>query len=540
MAQAAATSETLLPQSSSRTAGSFGASTMSRRELLSQIAAVVDPNGDYTNKQIVAALKGLGFEPEDLDGSRDGIYVSDLVPDKNKAKECGEQRAEIFEGLRKARFAQLKEALEDITPKAERRLIKVRTGDGVRQIEPGDVGDVSALEGMGDFEEEQAKIFDKIKAEQQRKANLLVSDFLTEKKRMDEADAKIEANQRRYMEMKKAQADATEQKKKDGEKLRAKIADQVNKTNKARADWEDQTQWDGEHRQLRARSYRVANYGSENIANIQEIAAAKRQKCFDQAVAAEQKLLNEIQAKIDRTEARLEARRIADEQARFEKQQRNQAAYQEMQVRIEAHWQDWAEKKLERHSIAKANHERANQQYKTNCLERSKSVGSTAKKAREKWNANYTKLMGAKSESNANLMAKHEIAAIRTQEQMNLRYKCEQDIHTFHEIKDKTWGELQRRRRREMINHQDAHTQELVIKIAEDKAKHEAKLAGQAETRRRRQNIGGQTLALNERAKAGFLKIKAEPDERKILKVMSDLGFTMPKPPGSQEDEDKD
>lgn len=127
---------------------------------------------------------------------------------------------------------------------------------------------------------------------------------------------------------------------------------------------------------------------------------------------------------------------------------------------------------------------------------------------------------------------------LQDKERLALKLKCANDIHSFREVKYKTWGELQRRRWEELQRSRDAQTQALVLKIAEGQAKEKAQEQGRAAIANRRQRIGADSLALNDRAKEGFIRIKAEPDERRIIKVMSDLGFEMPELPDEDEDEE--
>merc|ERR1712176_161880 len=118
-----------------------------------------------------------------------------------------------------------------------------------------------------------------------------------------------------------------------------------------------------------------------------------------------------------------------------------------------------------------------------------------------------------------------------------LRLKCEQDVHTFREIKYNTWGELQRRRQDELQKSRDAHTQALVFEVAARQKADQVRDAGAAEMVRRRQQIAKETLSLNDRANEAFVKMQCEPDEMKIRQMMLNLGFSMPKLPEEEEEE---
>lgn len=542
MAKAAAATGESLPAGSRGTGGSPSSSmnaTQRKADALAAVQAAVDPTNRFGAKRILAALISMGLEPEDVDGSRDqNLTVSDLIPDKKRAQMIASERQEVREGLQKSRLHEISKLLENFTDIEERRYLRTRPGEGIRMVMAEDLPDAAELEGMGSYEEMQKKVYDKIQAEQQRKANLLVSGFLMEKKRMDEADANIEALEQRLREYRKAQADAIDNKRKENAKEQEKRQANVNKANRNRAEWEDKTYDNLMNRLNKARATRAKNYSKENLAAQQADSEAKRQRCYDQAQQIQQNLLDKIEHSQRTLEERLELRRQQVEEELTQKKEEGQARFQERQVRIYAHTQDWVDKKLEAHSNFKEQHDTAVKGGKQYMKDRSRSTGDLTKKAQDKWQSNYNKILKGQNSDNDALMTKHENARIRTEERMNLKLKCGGDVHSFREVKHKTWGELQQRRQTELQNHRDAETMALALKCAERNAKAQAQYEGDMETRRRRQNIGRETLALNDNAKAGFIKIKAEPDEMKIRKVLDELGFSMPKLP--DEDEEKE
>eukprot|EP00441_Pelagodinium_beii_P027887 CAMPEP_0197656320 /NCGR_PEP_ID=MMETSP1338-20131121/41303_1 /TAXON_ID=43686 ORGANISM="Pelagodinium beii, Strain RCC1491" /NCGR_SAMPLE_ID=MMETSP1338 /ASSEMBLY_ACC=CAM_ASM_000754 /LENGTH=520 /DNA_ID=CAMNT_0043232267 /DNA_START=104 /DNA_END=1666 /DNA_ORIENTATION=- len=513
--------------------------TQRKAEALAAVQAVVDPGNRFGSKRVLAAITSMGLEPEDIDGSRDAdITVSSLIPDKKRVQVIAEERREVREGLLKARLHELTKLLENFSDTDERRYLRTRPGEGVRMVLADDVGDVTSLEGMGSYEELQKKVYDKIQAEQQRKANLLVSGFMMEKKRMDEADANIEALEQRLRDYRKAQEEASAARKKEALKEQEKRQANVRKAMKERADWEEKTYDNLMNRLTKARATRAKNYSKDTLAEKQADSEAKRQRCYDQAQEIQQQLLDKIESSQRSLEERLELRRQEVEEEMTRKREEGQAKFQERQVRIYAHTQDWVEKKLDAHAKFKEQCDTAIKGGKDFMKTRSKSTGDITKKAHDKWQSNYNKIMGQQNKDNDALMTKHQNAATRTEERMALKLKCGGDVHSFREIKHGTWGELQQRRYTELKNHRDAETMAGAIKAAELNAKAQAMKDGNAETRRRRQNIGRETLALNDNAKEGFLKIKAEPDEMKIRKVMQDLGFAMPKLPDEEDEEE--
>ncbi|CAJ1360010.1 unnamed protein product [Effrenium voratum] len=519
--------------------GSFRPS-QKKNNIIAKIQAVVDPQNRHGMQRVLAAMTWLGLTPEDLDGSKDqNVEVSSKVPDPKQAQKIKEERVEVWEGLRKARLIEVERRLQFMSDDDARRVMRAKPGQGVRMVTEEDLPPVEALDGMQAFEEMRQKAFQKIQEEQQRKAALLASGFLMEKKRLDEADRKIAALEQRLKEYKKAQADAIEAQKKENAKAQEKRQAQVQKTARDRAKWEDETYEDLMSRIDKARSTRAKMYSKEGLKDTLELGVQRRQKCFDQALEREQALLASIEAASQTAEERLQVRRQEIEEECRQKAEQSQAKFQERQVRIYAQTQDWVDRKLEDHAKFKAH-------YKT-CIKagqdlqkaRSKSAGEITKKAMEKWRANHTKIEASREKNNSDLLERQEQARQRTEERMALKLKCANDIHSYKEVKYKTWGELQRRRMQEIQQSRDAQTQALVIKIAEGQAKARAQDAGQMELKNQRARIGADTLALNDRAKEGFLKIKAEPDERRIIKVMSDLGFRMPKLPDQEDEEDE-
>merc|ERR1712113_1047985 len=117
-----------------------------------------------------------------------------------------------------------------------------------------------------------------------------------------------------------------------------------------------------------------------------------------------------------------------------------------------------------------------------------------------------------------------------------LKKKWDTDIHTFRELKDGIFGELQQRNYKQLQNSRDAHSQALIFEIAEHNAKMLVQHDGSNEIQRCRQTIAKETLIQNAKAEENFIKIQRESDERKIHDVMTSLGFEMPKLPDEDEE----
>eukprot|EP00913_Durusdinium_trenchii_P014519 g13620.t1 len=198
-----------------------------RNDTLAKIQGIVDPQNKHSLQKLLATMTWLGLKPEDwadLDPSKDEeVEVSHKVPDAEKARKIGNERSEVWEGLKRARLTEVQKRLQFLSDDDARRVLKVKLGEGVRPVLEEDLPPVECLDGMADFEAMRDKAFQKIKDpitadEQQRKAALLASGFLMEKKRLDEADQKIAALEQRLKEYKKAQADAIAERKKENEK----------------------------------------------------------------------------------------------------------------------------------------------------------------------------------------------------------------------------------------------------------------------------------------------------------------------------------
>merc|ERR1712185_640649 len=121
----------------------------------------------------------------------------------------------------------------------------------------------------------------------------------------------------------------------------------------------------------------------------------------------------------------------------------SQQKFQDRQIRVQAHLQEWADNKLEQHKKFVSNFDTARANGKAELKQRSKSLGDISKKAREKWKSNYEKLMSERDELNAGIMDRHENARIRTEEQAKMKLKCDNDVFSYKAVKDDTWGELQ-------------------------------------------------------------------------------------------------
>jgi len=500
---------------------------------LAALRAEIDPNNTYGTQKLLAALKALGLEPDDVDPTRAGndITVHPDVPAEN-AKMIKAQRAAIWESLRQSRLQELRNTLEGLQPKDVRRY--ERAGHGVRAVQPGDIPDVGEIAGMGDFEDMVARTNAKNVAEQQKKADILGRGFLTEKLRQEQADAKIDALEKRLKEYKKTQEENLKAKQTELEKNAEKRKQNVRKAAQARAEWADETLKRIEEKEEAARRKRKEMYSKEALKTNFEDSEQRRHGAFRMAADLEADMQERLETKRQDVEARLEERRqqVAAETER--RAEAMQAKFQRRQVAICAMNQEWADNKLAEHSIfmekVRNGREGARQLHK----EKAKSTGDLQRKAADKVRGLNNKLMASRQEEHAALLARHREADDRRDALQAAKFKMGNDVHSFREVKSGTWGALHTKREAELRNSRDAHTQALVFEIAENYAKMQARSAGCDEVQRRRKAIGKESLTFADKAREGFLKIQSEPDERKVVQMMNDLGFNMPTLPAEE------
>lgn len=235
-----------------------------------------------------------------------------------------------------------------------------------------------------------------------------------------------------------------------------------------------------------------------------------------------------LEEKRENLEARLEDRRQQVAEERAEKTQASLEKFQETQVRVHAHFQDWAEKKLDAHNKYSDNFKNTRQAGIDAYKQRAKDCKDTRQKAQAKFKSNFERLSKEKGDADKDLMERHEHARKHCQWLAEMRMKCDNDVFSFREYKEKTWGDLVNKRNAEYKKARDAKTQALLIKISESNAIGEAKDEGKRELNRRKQCITRELLVQKDAAEEVFRKIQCEPDESKIIAAMNSLGFNMP------------
>jgi hypothetical protein len=497
-----------------------------------QLASLMNKHGA---RKFWAAVKAQGLEPEDVDqaAAKDAITVHKNVPAES-AKKISDDRSKMWEDLRQSRLRAVESTLEGLSDDQVRRYWKCESG--INPVSEKDLPAVDTLAGMDKFNDMQESHQRKVKAEQARKAMALGIDFLTEKKKREDADAKVAAFEKRIAEYKKEQEETWKQKRIASEKKAEKRTADAARAAAARREWEDETEahlWD---RFTGARARRTHNYSTDGMAAKLEANKQKRMAAFAQATELEHHMLNNLEDRRIACEERLEVRRQEVEANLAQQRANSQASFQKRQVMVHAKTTEWVENMLEAHGKFKQHVEDSRDAYKNNLKEKSKSTGDIRKKAFEKVRVGKERLKNSQDESNNALMERHAAADDRRRELNTMAFKNDNDIFTFREIKHNTFGELTKRRNTEIKKRFQAEKQALVYHLAEKHCTSNAQKHSTANLFKCRQQIAKESLTFMDNANEGFLKIQSEPDESKVIATMNALGFDMPKLPEKDED----
>jgi len=504
---------------------------------LAALLSELDPGGRHGERKVAAALKAVGLEPRDVDPAHamHQVHIIHKIPDAKKVETVRQRRGEVFEGLRQSRLEEVQNILEGMGSEDVRRY--ERAGEGVRAIRESDLPPADSLAGMDDFHEMQARQQARLKAEQQRKASLLVTGFLQEKKRMEDADAKIAAVEKRMIETAKQREGELKLKRAETMKKLERRQAQIDRAAKERDEWELETEAKLAEKLDRAGRARVQAMTRTDLHEKIEAANSKRADIFRKAEQLEESMLQRIAQKQDALDERLDERHVRLAEQRRVRAEIMQARFHDRQLRIYAAEEEFADTKLSKHREFQEHHKKCNDASKANLQMKSKSCGDITRKAHDKWRSNYDKEMKRMHESHETILNKHQVAEERVEKLTPLKLKCGNDVHTNMEVKYNTWGELQRRRHKQLTRSRDAHMQALIFEIAEQDRKAKVQWDAHREMERRRQQTAKDSLTLKDHAKEGFLKIQCEPDERKIHATMTNLGFTMPTLPDEEEEQ---
>lgn len=504
-------------------------------KLMETLRPELDPSAtlgaSLDQRRLTAALRKTGLDLEDIDPAT-ATTIAALHPKvpSHRVEDITQQRQEVRDGLRASRIKKVEECLKKMSDDDVRRMNNFTEPlGGVRPIKEADIPSVDGLKGMDKIQDIQARQMAKVEADQARKAKAICTDFLTNKKRADDCDAKIEALEQRLRDYKRAQNDMLKAKKKEAEKAQERRQALVDAEMKRREEYQDKLDEELTNKLNNARTKRAHHYSKENNAAKQEAAAKRREDAFNEASAKEAHMLNTMEERRIHVENMLAESR---EQRRQELENRRLAAeahFQQKQLEVFQQKQDWIRDKLQSHKEFTQKLNESRKRGRDFNKERSKSVGSLHKAATTKWQANHDRLMNERNSNNDALLGKHEAARKYVEEELKpMKLKCGEDIFSAKEVKEKTYGDLQKRRWAELNKERDAYYQGILFKVAEGDAKKAADDAGKQEVFRRRQEASKNLLEYATKANEVFLKIKSEPDEMKIRAAMEGLGFEMP------------
>mmetsp|Transcript_46326 Transcript_46326/g.107820 ORF Transcript_46326/g.107820 Transcript_46326/m.107820 type:complete len:555 (+) Transcript_46326:82-1746(+) len=508
----------------------YGAS-QSELAIIHVVRGEVDPEGKYDARTIWAGLKANGLEAQDIAPAFQHTMqpVSPTVPPEN-VKGIQDQRQRIWQDLRASRIEGLKATLPGLGPDDVRRY--ERCSFEIRPVEADDIDEeklVASMPGLANFEEEMARKHEAVKAEQQRRANVLGTGFLREKKRMEDCDNKIENLEKRLKEYKKDQDTYWKTRREELKRKEERRTEGRKKAEKELEEWQEETMDSLDLKLARARKTRTEMSSTERLRDKIEGSNEKRREAFRQAVDLEEKMLTRLETKRQEVEARLEERRNNIEADLRQRAEARQDKFDKRQIKIAAEMQDFVETTLQKHSTFVDKFNQARDRRHDAVKGTSRNVVELTKKAQDRLKENTGKLAEKRREEHAALEGKHANAELRRQEVKKLGIKLGGDVHSYTEVKTRTWGELQKLKLKEMRGHESAKSQALVFEIAEWERKMAKQKEDQEELRRRRQEVAKEMMTFADKAREGFLKIQCEPDEKRVGEMMEELGFSMPK-----------
>lgn len=488
----------------------------------------------YGHRKFWAGAKKLGLDADDLDPNHEKyrVVVHERVPTDSVTR-IKEHRSNVWDNLRQDRLKALDDTLKSMNDEDVRHYEKCTVG--VHAVTKDDLPPVDTLAGMDRFNEMQEATRKNVKALQARKAKAMGVEFLMEKKKKDDADAKVAAFEKRMKDYRAAQQKQWDERKKQSEQKANKRANDARQAAEARAEWEDETEAKLQARMQGAKERRGITYSPATIAAKLAANKQKRIDAFYQACEQEKEVLKRMADKQQAVAERLEEDRIKRNE--FLEQRRQDAAdkFQQKQIAIYHQTDKMVKKMLDDHGKHQEKLKRGTEAGIACMKERKKSTVEFRDKMLKLWQANHRRLEEETAESNDALMQRHHEADVRREELESMKLKNENDIFSYREVKHKTFGELTKRRQAEIRKRTDAQLQALVYHVAERQHMDTAQNASKGNLWKCRQEIAKESLTFQDQAYEGFIKIQREPDERKVIEMMNALGFDMPKLP--EEDE---
>lgn len=390
---------------------------------------------------------------------------------------------------------------------------------------------------MDAIQEQLDKQLAKVEADQARKATMICTTFLQNKKRADDCDAKIAAQQQRLAEYRKAQKDMYNQKAAEAAKAADKRRSTIAGVMRKRAEHEDELEAEMTTKFNNARTKRAFHYSTENMGAKTEASNQKRERAFEEATAKEEAMLNRMEERRIFVEEKLAQNREERRQYLENRRMTEEAKRQQKQLEVWQQKQDWIIDKLNFHQESTEKMDASRKRGKDGLKERSKSTGTIRNAGVAKWQTNLGRIQTRDKKHHEELLEKQEAQRRFVEDELGphgllMRRNANSgglpSEYNFEEMHPARWAEIGTERA--------AHIQGINDKLVEQDMKKEARDAAQREVFRMRQEASKDLLAYKTRADAVFLKIKSEPDESKIKRSMEGLGFKMPKLPGEDGD----
>lgn len=496
---------------------------------------------DYGREAVTAAAKAIGIRLKDLEEvPAEQLAVSERVPD-DKAQTLRQKKAGVWDGVRQQRLAMLRAKLRELKPDEVHRF--AQCGNGVNTVDPNDIP-VEGLGGMGEFKEGVQKMMQKSKRDQERKANMIVTDFLAKQQAAKDADQRAADLAQRQREFKQAQADKFEARRKELQKKEQKRKDGAARAAAERREYEDKCEADMEMRRQRANKTRAEIYNPQKLREKAMESEKKRTYAYVRAEEFSDRVQGEIAEKMRKVNERLEARDEAVKEDIKQKVEASVLNFEKKRQNVQNLLEDERITRETNHAeyIAKCNTMR--EQGREILVQRSKSCGDIRRKMFQKQQSNIDRVDQARVEAHTQVLERQRVASERCADLGQMRLKCGNDIFSYQEVKHNIFGQLNSKNRDMVKRSQDAAIQALVIELAERDAAEEMKRKGRKKQNDYRQKVFGETLKLADASREAFQKIQSSNNPEKIAQVMGELGLPMPKLPdkagvAEQEEEEK-
>lgn len=493
--------------------------------IVTALNVLIEEHGRAT---VTAAGKAVGVRLAEIqEVPPNQLEISDRIP-ADKAPHVRDKKAEVWNGLRQHRLALIQAKLQELREEDVHRFNQCV--EGVNPVDP-DAIPVDGLGGMDEFKHGVEKMMLKSKHEQERKANMIVTDFLESQRAAKEAKERAADLERRRQEFKQALEDKYEARRKELQKKEQKRKDGAARAAEARREYENKCEEEMEMKMERAKKTRAEIYNKDKLREQAAESDKKRRYAFDQALAKELRVQGHIVDKMTRVDQRLHERSEVIAEEIREKKAASDEAFAKQRAQLHNFMED---KRMTR--------ERKHHEYMTQCdtnresgrqllATRSKSCGDIRRKAVTKQRSNIDRIHNEMLTGHSEILERHRLASERCADLGALQLKCGQDIFSFQEVKHKTFGLLTTKNREMNKRCQDAEMQALVIELAERDAAAAAQARGRQKQADYRQKVFGETLKLQDHSREAFQKIQSSNNPEKIAKVMEGLGLPMPKLP---------